>query len=143
MPVEVESRHVCRVNSCALVGLEGVTVDVEVDISRRLAAFNIVGLPDADVQESKERVRAASGDSAAAPNRLGWISGAPENGGPGSHPETGHGLRRANPPSYSPGCSTRRRGSRTPCMMWDRDPHPGLPATRAPRPPGEGARADP
>jgi magnesium chelatase family protein len=48
-----------RVNSCALVGLEGVTVEVEVDISRGLAAFNIVGLPDAAVQESKERVRAA------------------------------------------------------------------------------------
>lgn len=48
-----------RVNSCALVGLDGVTVEVEVDISRGLAAFNIVGLPDAAVQESKERVRAA------------------------------------------------------------------------------------
>ena len=48
-----------RVNSCALVGLDGVTVEVEVDISRGLPAFNIVGLPDAAVQESKERVRAA------------------------------------------------------------------------------------
>jgi len=48
-----------RVNSCALVGLDGVTVEVEVDISRGLGAFNIVGLPDAAVQESKERVRAA------------------------------------------------------------------------------------
>ena len=48
-----------RVNSCALVGLDGVTVEVEVDISCGLGAFNIVGLPDAAVQESKERVRAA------------------------------------------------------------------------------------
>jgi magnesium chelatase family protein len=48
-----------RVNSCALVGLDGVTVEVEVDISCGLAAFNIVGLLDATVQESKERVRAA------------------------------------------------------------------------------------
>lgn len=48
-----------RVNSCALVGLDGVTVEVEVDISRGLGVLNIVGLPDAAVQESKERVRAA------------------------------------------------------------------------------------
>ena len=48
-----------RVSSCALVGLDGVTVAVEVDISRWLGAFNIVGLPDAAVQELKERLRAA------------------------------------------------------------------------------------
>ncbi len=48
-----------RVNSCALVGLDGVTVEVEVDISRGLGTFNIGGLPDAAVQESKERVRVA------------------------------------------------------------------------------------
>ncbi len=36
-----------------------MTVEVEVDISRGLGAFNIGGLPGAVVQESKERVRAA------------------------------------------------------------------------------------
>jgi len=41
------------------VGLEGALVEVEVDISPGLPAFNIVGLPDAAVQESRERVRAA------------------------------------------------------------------------------------
>ena len=45
--------------SCAVVGLDGYIVQVEVDISPGLPAFNIVGLPDAAVQESRERVRAA------------------------------------------------------------------------------------
>ncbi len=48
-----------KVISCALVGLEGATVEVEVDISPGLPSFTIVGLPDAAVQEAKERVRAA------------------------------------------------------------------------------------
>jgi magnesium chelatase family protein len=48
-----------KVFSCAVVGLEGVPVEVEVDISQGLPSFQIVGLPDAAVQESKERVRAA------------------------------------------------------------------------------------
>ncbi|TAK30808.1 MAG: ATP-binding protein [Chloroflexota bacterium] len=45
--------------SCAVVGLEGALVEVEVDIAPGMPAFSIVGLPDAAVQESKERVRAA------------------------------------------------------------------------------------
>lgn len=46
--------------SCALVGLEGVLVDVEVDVHAGQAGrFDIVGLPDAAVQESRERVRSA------------------------------------------------------------------------------------
>jgi len=48
-----------KVLSCAVVGLEGAIVEVEVDISPGLPAFNIVGLPDAAVQEARERVRAA------------------------------------------------------------------------------------
>ena len=48
-----------KVTSCALVGLEGATVEVEVDISPGLPVFTIVGLPDAAVQEARERVRAA------------------------------------------------------------------------------------
>jgi magnesium chelatase family protein len=48
-----------KVMSCAVVGLEGAIVEVEVDISPGLPAFTIVGLPDAAVQEAKERVRAA------------------------------------------------------------------------------------
>ena len=45
--------------TCAVVGLDGFIVEVEVDISPGLPAFNIVGLPDAAVQEARERVRAA------------------------------------------------------------------------------------
>jgi magnesium chelatase family protein len=48
-----------KVNSCAVVGLEGALVEVEVDISPGLPAFTIVGLPDTPVQEARERVRAA------------------------------------------------------------------------------------
>ncbi len=47
------------VNSCAVVGLDGVLIAVEIDISRGLPSMTIVGLPDAAVQESRERVRAA------------------------------------------------------------------------------------
>ena len=45
--------------SCAVIGLDGLIVQVEVDISPGLPAFNIVGLPDTAVQEARERVRAA------------------------------------------------------------------------------------
>ncbi len=48
-----------KVWSCAVIGLEGALVEVEVDISRGLPSFMIVGLPDTAVQESKERVRSA------------------------------------------------------------------------------------
>ncbi|MBN2185994.1 MAG: YifB family Mg chelatase-like AAA ATPase [Dehalococcoidia bacterium] len=48
-----------KVTSCAVVGLEGALVDVEVDISPGLPSFTIVGLPDKAVQEARERVRSA------------------------------------------------------------------------------------
>ena len=48
-----------KVLSGAVVGLEGELIEVEVDIASGLPAFNIVGLPDAAVQEARERVRAA------------------------------------------------------------------------------------
>ena len=47
------------VQSCAVVGLDGALVQVEVDLATGLPAFTIVGLPDAAVNEAKERVRAA------------------------------------------------------------------------------------
>ena len=47
------------VTSCAVVGLEGALVQVEVDISRGLPSWTLVGLPDAAVRESSERVRSA------------------------------------------------------------------------------------
>jgi magnesium chelatase family protein len=45
--------------SCAVVGLDSSLVEVEVDLSPGLPSFQIVGLPDAAVQEARERVRAA------------------------------------------------------------------------------------
>ena len=45
--------------SAATFGVESFLVDVEVDIRPGLPLFNIVGLPDTAVQESKERVRSA------------------------------------------------------------------------------------
>lgn len=48
-----------KILSASLHGIEAYQVEVEVDINRGLPAFVIVGLPDAAVRESKERVRAA------------------------------------------------------------------------------------
>jgi magnesium chelatase family protein len=48
-----------RVFSCAVIGLDGVVVEVEVDTGLGLPGMTIVGLPDAAVQESRERVQAA------------------------------------------------------------------------------------
>ena len=47
------------IKSCALMGIDGIMVDVETDISNGRPAVEIVGLPDSAVKESKERVRTA------------------------------------------------------------------------------------
>jgi|LSQX01.3.fsa_nt_gb magnesium chelatase family protein len=44
---------------CALQGITGMPVMVECDLARGLPSFDIVGLPDSTVRESRERVRAA------------------------------------------------------------------------------------
>ena len=54
-----EEKMIAKVQSYALAGLEGVPVTVETDISRGLPSYEMVGLPDAAVKESKERVRSA------------------------------------------------------------------------------------
>lgn len=48
-----------KVKSFSLVGLEGLAIDVEVDINLGLPSYDIVGLPDTAVKESKERVRSS------------------------------------------------------------------------------------
>ena len=50
---------IAKVQSYALSGLEGVPVTVEADVSKGLPAYEMVGLPDAAVKESRERVRSA------------------------------------------------------------------------------------
>src|SRR5215218_61052 len=54
---------VCRAMSLSLLGIDAVLVEVEVDVSAGLPGFSIVGLPDAAVQEARERVRVAISNS--------------------------------------------------------------------------------
>ncbi|MCE1227085.1 MAG: YifB family Mg chelatase-like AAA ATPase [Geobacteraceae bacterium] len=48
-----------KVLSAAVVGIDAILVDVEVDIAQGLPQFSTVGLPDGAVKESKDRVKAA------------------------------------------------------------------------------------
>ncbi len=50
---------ISKVNSCSLFGIDGYIVTVEVDMVTGLPAMDIVGLPDAAVKESRERVKVA------------------------------------------------------------------------------------
>jgi len=51
--------RVARVGSASVRGIEGYVVSVEVDLAKGVPVFTMVGLPDAAVRESRERVRAA------------------------------------------------------------------------------------
>lgn len=55
----VRAAVLAKVLSAALVGLEAHLVEVEADIGGGLPQFSVVGLPDAAVRESRDRVRAA------------------------------------------------------------------------------------
>ena len=48
-----------RTCAVALVGVEGVVVEVQADLEPGVAAFTLVGLPDKSLSESRDRVRAA------------------------------------------------------------------------------------
>ncbi len=48
-----------KVYSCAVLGINGIPLEIEVDIADGLPAFDIIGLPDTSVREARERVRAA------------------------------------------------------------------------------------
>ncbi len=50
---------ISRISTATVYGIDGIKIDVEVDIAAGLPAFNIVGLPETSIKESKERVRAA------------------------------------------------------------------------------------
>ena len=52
----------CAVASLGLSGIDSYPVTVEVNLRRGLPRFDVVGLPDAAVKESKDRVRAALGN---------------------------------------------------------------------------------
>ena len=55
---------IAKIQSYTLIGLDGVPVTVEADISKGMPAYDMVGLPDTAVKESKERVRSAIKNSA-------------------------------------------------------------------------------
>ena len=63
-----------QVDSSAILGIDAYIVRVEVDISSSLAMFTIVGLPDAAVQESRERVRSASEEEISTSTRTIYAS---------------------------------------------------------------------
>ncbi|MFC1755043.1 YifB family Mg chelatase-like AAA ATPase, partial [Thermoproteota archaeon] len=48
-----------KLNSFGILGIEAFPVEIEVDISPGLPAINVVGLPDASIKESKERIKSA------------------------------------------------------------------------------------
>ncbi len=48
-----------RIYSSSLIGIEGFIVEIETHLDSQLPAFNVVGLPDSSVKESRERVSAA------------------------------------------------------------------------------------
>ena len=67
-----------KARSCVVIGLDGVLVDVEVDISQGLPNHVIVGLPDTAVQEARDRTKAAIRNSGAQfPNRRLTVNLAP------------------------------------------------------------------
>lgn len=49
-----------RARSVALVGMEGHLIEVEADIGQSLPAFILLGLPDASLRESQDRIRSAA-----------------------------------------------------------------------------------
>ena len=52
-----------KILSCCVYGIDAYPVEVEVDIASGLPQFTTVGLPEASVRESKERVRTAINNS--------------------------------------------------------------------------------
>ena len=76
------------VTSATLLGVDGQVVTVEVHVSKGLPGYHVVGLPDAAVRESRERVRAAILSSDATwPQRRVTV-----NLAPGAVRKTGAGL---------------------------------------------------
>ncbi len=69
-----------KASASSVTGIDGFSVDVEVDISRGLPIFSIVGLPDGAVRESKDRVRSAINNSGFTfPNKKVTVNLAPAN----------------------------------------------------------------
>ena len=54
---------ITKTNSASVLGIDAHPADVEVDVSIGLSTFNIVGLPDGTIKESRDRVTAAVNNS--------------------------------------------------------------------------------
>src|SRR5881398_1823356 len=77
-----------RSYSVALLGLNGYIVEVEADIGQTLPNFVILGLPDASLNEAKERIRSAAQNSGIPLSRRKITA----NLIPASHPKRGSGF---------------------------------------------------
>lgn len=76
--IKKEDTLLANVKSMALHGLDGYLVNVQVDVSGGLPGWEIVGLPDAGIRESKERIRIAIRNSEIAlPSRKITVNLAP------------------------------------------------------------------
>ncbi len=85
---------VARAWSVGLSGLQGAMVEVEVDIAQGVPGVSLVGLPDAVVRQSVDRVRAAIVNAGAGfPNRKITIGLSPA-----SMPKQGSGFDLAKAP---------------------------------------------
>ena len=71
---------VVTVRSLGLTGIRGYEVSVECFLSGGLPGFDVVGLPDAAVKESRERVRAAVMVTAAGCTPMRWAQWATRGG---------------------------------------------------------------
>ncbi len=75
-----EDYMLANVNSGGILGIDTYHVEVEVDFTMSLPFFNIVGLPDGTVRESRDRVRAAIKNSGYEfPNKRVTVNLAPAN----------------------------------------------------------------
>lgn len=69
-----------KISSFGLIGLKGLKIEVEVDTNMGLPSYDVVGLPDTAVKESKERVRSAIKNSGFKfPNNKITVNLAPAN----------------------------------------------------------------
>ena len=59
-----------ELKSVGLFGIDSYMIEVEADISSGLPTFDIVGLPDTAVKESRDRVRAALKNNKSCPCRF-------------------------------------------------------------------------
>mgnify|MGYP002555249256 CR=1 FL=1 len=96
----------CCVQGATLRGVEALPVDVEVVVSPGLPGFLVVGMPDAAIQESRERVRAALRASGfAMPSEKVVVNLAPGRSGRRARASTCPLPSRWRP-SASPSCAT-------------------------------------